>query len=137
MGFDLPPNDERFRVSMKALIRNAAGDTLFIKESGSDWILPGGGLIPGELPEQGLKRELREELGITDFRIVEIVGVESFYAEWRSTWVLWIIARVELRVGATLGCGVDVGDARYISASQLKPAADVSYELAKKWALAA
>ena len=33
------------------------------------WGTPGGGLIPGESHEDGVRREVREELGLTDFEI--------------------------------------------------------------------
>ena len=53
-----------YRVSIKALIRNDAGEILVVKEHQEKWELPGGGLDHGETVHDGLKRELREELGI-------------------------------------------------------------------------
>lgn len=53
-----------YRVSVKALIRNEAGEVLVVKEHQEKWELPGGGLDHGESIHDGLKRELSEELGI-------------------------------------------------------------------------
>ena len=53
-----------YRVSIKALIYNDAGQILVVKEDGRPlWDLPGGGMDYGETFESALKRELYEEVG--------------------------------------------------------------------------
>lgn len=56
--------DSMFRVSLKAVIENDYGEVLCVKEAGSDWTLPGGGLDHGETIEEGLRRELYEEVAL-------------------------------------------------------------------------
>ena len=52
-----------YRVSIKALIYNDAGQILVVKEDGRPyWDLPGGGMDFGETIESSLKRELYEEV---------------------------------------------------------------------------
>ena len=56
--------DYLYRVSIKALIYNDAGQILVVKEDGRLlWDLPGGGMDYGETFESALKRELYEEVG--------------------------------------------------------------------------
>ena len=57
-----------YRVSIKAKI-NFNGKTLLVKEDVKKWDLPGGGIEHYETIDEALKRELTEELGVSDFII--------------------------------------------------------------------
>ena len=48
----------------------------------SFWIAPGGGLEPGEAIEEGLKRELREELGLHEYVIGSLVWRRQHTFNW-------------------------------------------------------
>jgi mutator protein MutT len=70
----------RFTVTAAALIFNDAGHVLLLKHrfrTGSGWGIPGGFLEAGENPEQALRRELREEVGL-ELEQVEIFTARSF-----------------------------------------------------------
>ena len=57
-------HDYLYRISLKALIYNDAGQILVVKEiDRTYWDLPGGGMDYGETIESSLKRELLEEVG--------------------------------------------------------------------------
>jgi len=55
-----------YRVSVKGLILDETRTKfLVVQEEGGKWELPGGGLDWNELPEDGLKREIWEEMRLT------------------------------------------------------------------------
>jgi 8-oxo-dGTP diphosphatase len=57
----------RFAVTAGAVITDARGRVLFLKprlRPGLGWGIPGGFLETGEQPEEALRRELREEIGL-------------------------------------------------------------------------
>ena len=57
--------DYLYRISLKGLIRNDAGEVLVVKEAGRDWWdLPGGGMDHGEDIKFALAREMKEEVNM-------------------------------------------------------------------------
>ncbi len=72
------------RRGVRGLVGDSAGRTLLFRygnEYGTWWISPGGGREPGEADEDTLRRELREECGVTD------VEPGPLLAEW-TDWGL-------------------------------------------------
>lgn len=70
----------RFTVTAGALIFNNEGKVLLLKHrfrAGSGWGIPGGFLERGEQPEEAMRRELREEIGL-EVKQVEIFTSRSF-----------------------------------------------------------
>jgi 8-oxo-dGTP diphosphatase len=57
----------RFSVTAGAVVTDSRGRVLLLKHRfrpGAGWGLPGGFIEKGEQPEDGLRRELREEIGL-------------------------------------------------------------------------
>ena len=54
-----------YRLSVKALIFDPTRTKfLLVQEDNGKWELPGGGLDWGEKPEEGIRREIKEEMGL-------------------------------------------------------------------------
>lgn len=68
------------RYALSAVVYAERGDEILLlkRAEGSalagQWFLPGGMVEPGELPEEGARRELREEAGVEIDGELEIVG---------------------------------------------------------------
>jgi 8-oxo-dGTP pyrophosphatase MutT (NUDIX family) len=83
--------DERPRRSAILVTRDDRGRVLLVRQRGGPfkdaWLLPGGGLEPGESFEQALSREMREETGLEVTGIREIarydVRAPSFQGDVR------------------------------------------------------
>ncbi len=70
----------RFTVTAGAIVFNDNGEVLLLKHrfrAGSGWGLPGGFLEAGEQPLEGLRRELREEIGL-EVSEAELFAARSF-----------------------------------------------------------
>ena len=67
-----PTESLRFREAVRALVLDGDDQLLLVRyefPTATVWGLPGGGLLPGEDDHVGLRRELREELGLHEFAI--------------------------------------------------------------------
>ena len=70
----------RFTVTAAGIIFDASGRVLLLKHrfrAGSGWGIPGGFIKANEQPEQGLRRELREEIGL-ELQALELCRVRTF-----------------------------------------------------------
>lgn len=77
------------RKSCRAILLTPDNEVLLIKigttlEGWVGWITPGGGLDEGESEEQGLRRELAEELGIDSFDIAGKIWSRSHQFIWNG-----------------------------------------------------
>ncbi len=69
--------DTFYRVSSKALVFDETREKfLIIKEDNGYWELPGGGLDWGESVVENIKREVKEEMGLT---VLEVSTTPSYY----------------------------------------------------------
>jgi ADP-ribose pyrophosphatase YjhB (NUDIX family) len=70
----------RFAVTAGAIITDGSGRVLLLKHRfrpGSGWGMPGGFMEAGEQPEEALRRELREEVGL-ELEKLKIFTVRAF-----------------------------------------------------------
>ncbi len=105
-----------YRVSLKAVIENDQGEVLCVKEEGSDWSLPGGGLDHGETIEQGLRRELHEEVALdpsVQFSYTPL-GHEVMYLPSKEAYQLWVMFRVSFDSMPVFARGVDADDVAFV-----------------------
>lgn len=73
--------DDIFCLGIKAIFRNVNGDILLLKinkktyakKVPNHWDLPGGKIFKGEEIEEALKREVEEEIGVKDIKIIKFL----------------------------------------------------------------
>jgi len=120
-----------YRVSVKALIKDARGRILVVKENQDTWSLPGGGLDHGEIPEDGVRRELKEELNINNPRIKNIRHTLTFELKEKQTWLLWVVYDVVVE-SHEFQFGEGVVAAEFINPDILKSSNDIFEQLVYK-----
>ena len=124
-----------YRVSLKAVIENDAGEVLCVKEDGSDWTLPGGGLDHGETIAQGLTRELREEVSFDEAAVFtyEPIGHDVMWLESKKAWQLWVLFRVTFTTMPEFSRGSDADDVAFIDPRTFKDSEWRAQRLMYKW----
>jgi mutator protein MutT len=76
-------SDDRVLIAQRPLGKHLAGG----------WEFPGGKLDPGEDREAGLRRELREEIGITVLRCRPLIRLRHAYPDRKVLLDVWLIDR--------------------------------------------
>jgi ADP-ribose pyrophosphatase YjhB (NUDIX family) len=105
-----------FTVAAFAIIFDAEGRVLLCHRRDMDaWNLPGGGLEVGELPDECVLREVREETGL-EVAIERLVGV--YGKPGRNELVFAFICQV---TGGLLSLSSEVDENRYFIPDEMPP----------------
>jgi 8-oxo-dGTP diphosphatase len=109
--------ERRTEIVVAAMVADGAGRVLIAERPEGKfmagwWEFPGGKLEFGESPEDGLAREVREELGIEievgePFHVVNVVRAEDRAVLVLFYWCRWVAGAIEL---------LDAGDVAWVTA---------------------
>ena len=89
------PKPQNFYIGIKAAIVNNNKALIVADPRFSGYDLPGGKIDEGEDIEQALKRELKEELGLKDFKLGELIYAfprHDYHVEGTSIMLIFYIA---------------------------------------------
>ena len=113
--------DYLYRISIKGLVRNEAGEALVVKEDGRNyWDLPGGGMDHGESIKEAIAREMNEEVGLTGEFTYRIIDVdEPAYSTLQSFWQVRLIFEVK-PADMSFGAGEDGDEIAFVDPELLK-----------------
>ncbi len=121
------------RPAVRAVVVDPDGRTLMIRyanEYDTWWISPGGGIDPGESDIEALTRELREEVGLTEFEVGPLLferehyfPIETSYGGQRNRFYRVRVPHFEVE---HLGEGTE---ARWFSVDELRALPDPPYDI--------
>lgn len=117
-----------YRVTVKAFITDESDNVLVVKEKQDFWSLPGGGLEHGESPEECIKREIKEEIGLDDVTVGDIAYSTTVYLDQRDYWMTWIVYKASVKASDFI-LGDGVTDARYIDIDEIQSSEDLLEKL--------
>ncbi len=107
-------------VAQKAIVESRG--KILVNKGKNDviWEFPGGRLHDGETPEEGMRRELREEFGLDVFNLRPFKAVRSLHTKSGTYRVLIVYTANSAEPSATHNEN-ELDDSKWITASELKP----------------
>lgn len=85
----------KLKVAVKVVFCHQ-GKVLLMADPESKWDFPGGGIDAPERLEEGLRREVREELGWTEFQLGPLVHADEWFIPSLDLHVVAVFYRVDL-----------------------------------------
>lgn len=123
-----------YRVSVKALIRNVNNEVLVVKENGSMWSLPGGGIDHEEDLHSALKRELYEEALITAPFTETLLDTATMFVESKEAWLMWLVCGIRIDNDFSFGIGPDADEVAFMNPQLFKDSQHTSEQLVYEFA---
>ena len=71
-------DSQLFKITQNIVLKNKDGKILILKHKTGNWLLPGGKINNGESATEGLRRELKEEIGTDQFETKKIVDFDTW-----------------------------------------------------------
>jgi len=136
---DQPASPREAIACVGAVVFDVEGRLLLIQRANPPaqgrWSLPGGRVEPGELAEEAVRREVREETGL-DVEVIREVGTVLRPAPSGGEYVIrdFLVQPVN---GAELRAGDDAADARFVAPELMHelPLSDGLVEALEGWGL--
>lgn len=83
-----------FKITQNIILKREDGKILILKHKTENWLLPGGKINKGENLIEGLKRELKEEIGADKFEIERIVDMDTWEENGQGYCVVTFLGSV-------------------------------------------
>ena len=83
-----------FKITQNIIIQNQEKAVLILKHKTNKWLLPGGKIQKGESWIEALKREIKEETGITEFEIKKILDIDSWVEDETGYYIVTFLAKI-------------------------------------------
>jgi 8-oxo-dGTP pyrophosphatase MutT (NUDIX family) len=118
------------RRAVRAILLTPDREVLLIRiqppEGAAFWVMPGGGIEPGEDPVDALRRELREELGLVSCEPGPVVWLRHHTFDWdgrrlsqREEYRMVPVQRFDARM-------LDANEARFVTELRWWPLGDLA-----------
>lgn len=85
-----------FKITQNIILKNKDDKVLILKHNTGNWLLPGGKINKGENSLEGLKREIKEETGVNEFKIEKIIDMDTWEDDGQGYCVITFLGFMSL-----------------------------------------